>query len=68
MINYFKYIFTAPEYQLSTLDKLVQIFIIFIGVVIIYGSIFLISRLVDKIKRNHRKKKELKGNVEDVKD
>lgn len=65
MKNYFKYIFTTPEYQLSTFDKLAQVFIIFIGIAIIFGSIYLILLLVNKIKINHRKKKALKGKAED---
>lgn len=62
MIDYFKHIFTTPEYQLSTLDKFMQIFIIFIGIAIIFGIIFCVVCLIDKIKRNHRKKKNEKEN------
>lgn len=62
MIDYFKHIFTTPEYQLSTLDKFMQIFIIFIGIAIIFGIIFCVACLMDKIKRSHRKKKNEKEN------
>ena len=67
MIDYFKHIFTTPEYQLSTLDRFMQIFIIFIGIAIIFGIIFCVALLIEKIKTHHRKKKKkkLKGSVAD---
>ena len=57
MIDYFKHIFTTPEYQLSTLDRFMQIFIVFIGIAIIFGIIFCVALLIEKIKKNRKKRK-----------
>ena len=65
MIDYFKYIFTTLEYQLSTLDRFMQIFIVFIGIAIICGIIFCVALLIEKIKMHHQTKKKSKGKVED---
>ena len=53
MIDYFKHIFTTPEYQLSTLDRFMQIFIIFIGIAII----FCVALLIEKSRKITEKRK-----------
>ena len=57
MIDYFKHIFTTPEYQLSTLDRFMQIFIIFIGIAIIFGIIFCVALLIEKPRKITEKRK-----------